>query len=78
MDGEVLKLRKKKNPIGYEVIGPYGVLFKVENHGISPVNTVSDKDFLTQAFFVFDRIRHTQSPPADEVMIIYTTNSYNQ
>lgn len=77
IDGEVLKLKRKNNPNGYEVIGPYGVLFEIENHGISPVNSVSEKDFLAQAFFVFDRIKSTQSPPSD-VVILYTTNSYNQ
>ncbi len=78
IDGEVLKLKRKNNPNGYEVIGPYGILFEVENQGISPVKTLSEKDFLAQAFFVFDRIKSTQSPPSDEVMIVYTTNSYNQ
>lgn len=78
IDGEVLKLKMKNNPNGYEVIGPFGILFRVENHGISPVETLSEKDFLTQAFFVFDRIKSTQSPPSDDAMIIYTTNSYNQ
>lgn len=78
IDGEVLKLKMKNNPNGYEVIGPFGVLFEIENHGISPVKTLSEKDFLAQAFFVFDRIKSTQSPPSDEVMIIYATNSYNE
>ncbi|MDI1324718.1 MAG: hypothetical protein PSV36_18375 [Algoriphagus sp.] len=77
MDGEVLKLKKKNYPNGYEVIGPYGILFKVENHGISPVKTLNDKDFIAQAFFVFERIRITQSPPSDDVMVIYTSNYIN-
>lgn len=78
IDGEVLKLKKKSNPNGYSIIGPFGVLFLLENHGISPVKTLSEKDFLAQAFFVFDWIKSTQSPPSDELTIVYTTNSYNQ
>lgn len=77
IDGEVLKLKRKNNPNGYEVIGPYGVLFEVENHGINTVNSLNEKDFLTQAFFVFNYIKSTQSPPSD-VMILYTTNFFNQ
>ncbi len=77
IDGEVLKLKKKSNPNGYRIIGPFGTLFEVENQGINPVKTLSEKDFLAQAFFVFDRIKSTQSPPSDEVMIIYATYSHN-
>jgi len=77
IDGEVLNLKRKNNPNGYEVIGPYGKVFEVENQGINPVKTLSEKDFLAQAFFVFDRIKSTQSPPSDEVMIIYANYSYN-
>lgn len=75
IDGEVLKLKRKNNPNGYKVIGPYGVLFEIENHGISPVKSLSEKDFLTQAFFVFNWIKSTQSPTSDMV-ILYTSNSY--
>ena len=72
VDGEVYKLKRKNNSNGYEIIGPYGTLFKVENHAISPVKPINEKDFLTQAFFVFERVKVTQSNPTD-VMIVYSS-----
>ncbi|ERM84225.1 hypothetical protein P872_15700 [Rhodonellum psychrophilum GCM71 = DSM 17998] len=66
--GENIKVLRKRNPNGYEIIGPYGTLFKVENHGISPVKIFNEKDFLAQAFFIFDRIKDTQTPPAEVIM----------
>lgn len=71
VDGEVYKVKKKHKTNGYDIIGPYGILFKVENHAISPVNPLNEKDFLTQAFYVFERIKITQSKPSD-VMIFYS------
>ncbi len=71
-DGTILKLRKKKNPNGYEIVGPYGTLFKVENFGIVSVTTFNQKDFLTQAFFMFNQIRTTQKPPTE---ILYLQNT---
>lgn len=71
VDGEVYKVKKKNKANGYEIIGPNGTLFKVENHAISPVETLNEKDFLTQAFYVFERIKVTQSAPSD-VMIFYS------
>lgn len=41
---------------------------------MTKVRTYDEQYFLTQAFFVFERIKVTQSLPAD--MIIYTTNYY--
>ena len=67
VDGDVFNLKMKRNRTGYEIIGPYGPLFVVENFGISPVKTLNEKDFLTQAVFVFDRIKNTQKPPADVI-----------
>lgn len=67
-DGETIKIQRKKNPNGYEIIGPYGVLFKVENQGIGYAKTYSDQELLIQAFYVFDRIKETQTP----------TEEYNQ
>lgn len=75
-DGSTAKLRKKKDPNGYEIIGPYGPVFKVENQGIVSVATLNRQDFLTQTFFVFDRIRATQQPPA-EIIYVYSANTIN-
>ncbi len=72
-DGSIVKLKKVKNPNGYEIIGPHGSIFKVENQGIKPVSTLSKADFLTQTFFVFDRIRATQEPPADVIYLYGST-----
>ena len=72
VDGEVYKVKKKNHANGYEIIGPYGTLFKVENHAITPVKPINEKDFLTQAFYVFERIKVTQSNPSD-VMIFYSS-----
>ncbi|MBN7811271.1 hypothetical protein J0A68_09900 [Algoriphagus sp. H41] len=72
-DGTVVNLKKEKNPNGYQVIGPHGSIFKVENQGISPVSTLSQAEFLTQTFFVFDRIRATQEPPADVIYLYGST-----
>lgn len=71
VDGEVYKVKKKNTANGYQIIGPYGILFKVEDHAISPVETLTEKDFLAQAFYVFERVKVTQSAPAD-VMIFYS------
>lgn len=51
--GEVFKVKLDRNRNGYEIIGPNGPLFKVENFGISPVKTLNERDFLAQAFFLF-------------------------
>lgn len=75
VDGEILKLKRKNNPNGYTIIGPYGELFKVENQAISPVKTYEEKDFITQAFFTFRWIITTQKPPQDVVMIFTSLNS---
>ncbi|GAA0878237.1 hypothetical protein GCM10009119_12050 [Algoriphagus jejuensis] len=72
--GEVYKIKRKKNVNGYEIIGPYGTLFKIENHAMTKVSTYNEHDFLAQAFFVFERIKVTQSRPSD--VIIYTSNYY--
>ncbi len=72
--GDEIKILRKRNPNGYEIIGPYGPLFKVENHGVSPVKIFNEKDFLAQAFFLFDRIKETQTPPAEVIMV--TTTSF--
>jgi hypothetical protein len=73
-DQEEVKLIQKRNPNGYTITGPNGTLFKVENHGVVPVKHFNDKDFLIQAFFLFERIRMTQKPPA-EVVMIYTVSN---
>ncbi|MEB2777071.1 hypothetical protein SYJ56_17270 [Algoriphagus sp. D3-2-R+10] len=72
VDGDIIKVKRKNNANGYEITGPSGPLFKVENHAIAPVKTYNEKDFLTQAFYVFERIKITQSAPAD-VMIFYSS-----
>ena len=68
-DGEIFKVKIKRNKMGHEVIGPYGLLFAIENHGIKPVKTVNEKDFLIQAFYVFARIKSTQKPPTEIIFI---------
>jgi len=75
IDGETYKVIKKRNANGHEIIGPFGALFKVENHAISGVKPINEKDFLAQVFYVFERIKITQSSPS-EVIIFYP--SYNQ
>jgi hypothetical protein len=70
INGEEVKLRQNNNPNGYEIIGPYGTLFKVENHAVSPVKTYQETDFLAQAFFLFRRIKSTQTPPAEVIMLV--------
>lgn len=77
-DGTVYKLQRKKNPNGYEIIGPHGSVFKVQNFGIEPVATLNEMDFLTQSFFVFDRVRATQQPPADINYVYYPTSLNSQ
>jgi len=67
--GEEIKIVRKDKANGYDILGPYGMLFKVENHGITPVKIYNEMDFLAHAFFMFDRIRHIETPPA-EVMLI--------
>lgn len=75
--GEVLKVKLNRNRNGYEIIGPYGKLFVVENFGISPVKTLNEIDFLAQAFYVFDRIKTTQRPPTDVIVITSSINTIN-
>lgn len=77
VDGDVFKLKMKRNRTGYEIIGPYGSLFVVENFGISPVKTLNDKDFLIQSLYVFDRIKSTQKPPVDVIYISTTAYNFN-
>jgi hypothetical protein len=77
VDEELVKLKIKRNQNGYTIIGPYGELFKVENQAISPVNTFGEKDFLSQAFFLFEWIKTTQKPP-QEVIVIYTASNSAQ
>ena len=72
VDGEVFKIKRNRNANGYEIIGPYGTIFKVENHAISAVTPFNEKDFVAQAFYVFERIKVTQSPPSD-VVVLYST-----
>ncbi|TXE12176.1 hypothetical protein [Algoriphagus aquimarinus] len=75
-DGETIKLKRKRNANGYEIIGPYGVLFNVKNQGIGYAKTYGEKDFLLQAFYVFDRVKETLSP-SDEYYQVYTTSYYS-
>jgi hypothetical protein len=76
IDGEIIRLKRKNDPNGYTIIGPYGELFKVENQAMGKVKTYGEKDFLAQAFFFFEWIRITQNPPQD-VVIIYTASNSN-
>ncbi|REG91042.1 hypothetical protein [Algoriphagus antarcticus] len=76
VDGEVYKVIKKGKANGYEIIGPNGTLFKVENHAISPVKPINEKDFLIQAFYVFKRIKITQNSPSDVTIFYSSYNSF--
>jgi len=69
IDGETLKLKLKRNQKGYTIIGAYGELFIIENQVISPVKTYGEKDFLSQAFFVFDWVKKTQKPQQGLVIV---------
>lgn len=80
-DGDVMKVKRKKHPNGYEIIGPYGVLFKVENQGIGYAKTYNEKDFLLQAYYVFDRIKSTHTPTEEYYQFYpnpYTSSSQSQ
>lgn len=77
IDGDIFRVKLNKNRNGYEVIGPYGRIFVVENFGISPVKTTNEKDFLAQAFYVFDRIKNTQKPPTEVIYISSTVMPVN-
>jgi hypothetical protein len=74
IDAEVYKVKKKNHANGYVITGPSGTLFKVENHAIIPIKPNNEKDFLAQAFYVFERIKQTQSNPSD--VMIFNSN-YN-
>lgn len=76
IDGENLELKIRRNRNGYTIIGPYGPLFLVENQKIKFTQTFTEKDMLTQAFFVFDRIRTTQKPVNDIVVITSSTSTW--
>lgn len=75
--GEDFQLKRKRYRNGYEIIGPYGPLFRVENFGISPVKTLNEIDFLAQAFFVFDQIKTTQKPTSDVIYYLAPATSFN-
>ena len=77
VNGEKFRVKRTRSANGYEIIGPYGPLFRVENYGISPVSTLNELDFLAQAFYVFDQIRSTQKPPADVTYYFTPATSYN-
>lgn len=74
VDGETYKVKKKRNANGYEIIGPNGLLFKVQDYAIVPVKPLTEKDLLAQAFYVFEQIKITQGTPPD--VEIYNTYNY--
>lgn len=76
VDGDVFKVKMKRNRTGYEIIGPYGPLFVVENFGIKSVKTLNEKDFLAQAFYVYGHIKATQKPPTEVIYITSSTNTF--
>jgi hypothetical protein len=59
-DGEVYHLFVKRKRDGYDIIGPYGIIFSVTDGEIMPVKVLSDKEIMVQALYVFDRINTTQ------------------
>jgi hypothetical protein len=69
LDGESLKFKIRRNRNGYLISGPSGQLFVVENQKIITAKTNSEKEMLVQAFFVFDRVRTTQKPITNVVIV---------
>lgn len=69
VNGDEIKVRQKNNPNGYEIVSPNGILFKVENHGVSPLKTSTETDFLAQSFFLFRRIKATQTPTSHVIVV---------
>lgn len=78
VNGEIFRVKRIRNANGHEIIGPYGTLFKVENRGIAPVQTLNELDFLAQAFFVFEQIKKTQQPPSDVIYHTTYISSFNR
>jgi hypothetical protein len=69
VNGDEIRVRQKSDPNGYEIISQNGTLFKVENHGITPIKTNQETEFLAQAFFVFRRIKYTQTPTSQVIVV---------
>jgi hypothetical protein len=69
VNGDEINVRQKNDPNGYEIVSPNGILFKVENHGVSPVKTGTETEFLAQSFFLFRRIKATQTPTSQVIVV---------
>lgn len=79
-DGENFNFEKKKKKEGYDIIGPSGLLFSVENRGLAPVEVKNDKELIAQSIFVFKRIKdlNRQIPDVYNFYTDYYSSLYNR
>ncbi|WP_296704111.1 hypothetical protein [Algoriphagus sp.] len=79
-DGENFNFEKRKKKEGYEIIGPSGLLFSVENRGLAPVEVNNEKELIAQSIFVFKRIKdlNRQSPDVYNFYTDYYSSFYNR
>lgn len=79
-DGEVLNFEKKKKKEGYDIIGPSGLLFSVENRGVASVEVTNEKELIAQSIFVFKRLRdlYRQTPDVYNYYTDYYSSLYNR
>ncbi|MEN2281110.1 hypothetical protein AAGF08_03160 [Algoriphagus sp. SE2] len=80
MDGEIFNFEKRKKKEGYEIIGPSGLLFNVENRGLAPLKVNSEKELIAQSVFVFKRIKdlNRQLPDVYNFYTDYYSSLYNR
>ncbi|MBN3518558.1 hypothetical protein JYB62_00970 [Algoriphagus lutimaris] len=78
-DGEVFNFEKKKKKEGYDIIGPSGLLFSVENRGLASIEVNNEKELIAQSIFVFKRLRdlYRQTPVVYNYYTDYYSSLYN-
>lgn len=76
VDGTEIRIKRKNFANGYEVTGPNGPLFRIENHAYAPTKTNGESEFLTQAMFMFRRIQYTQKPDVNVIYDYYPLQTY--
>lgn len=79
-DGEVFNFERRKKKEGYEIIGPSGLLFSVENRGVASVEVTNNKELIAQSIFVFKRLRdlYKQTPDVYNFYTDYYSSLYNR
>lgn len=79
-DGDEFIFEKKKKKEGYEIIGPSGLLFNVENRGLAPVEVKNEKELIAQSIFVFKRIKdlYRETPDVYNFYTDYYSSLYNK